>query len=105
MVALELLRAISNWNDHGFGRFRLHYVRTKEKEEADFLITENNKPFLLVETKFSEDTCAKSLLQFQNLLNIPAIQLVHKEGVYKFFKNNNKSVLIITAHQWLSSLP
>lgn len=105
MVALELLRAIYNWNEYGYGKFILHYIRNKEKEEVDFLIANNNNPILLVETKLAEDTPAGSLINFQNVLNIPAVQLVNKEGVFKYRKNNRNNLLIITAHRWLSSLP
>lgn len=105
MAALELLRAIYNWNEHGYGRFSLHYIRDKEKKEADFLIADNNKPVLLLETKLSDELAAKSLLNFQSALNIPAVQLVNKEGVFKYIRNGKNKVLIITAHRWLSSLP
>ena len=105
MAALELLRTVYNWNEYGYGRFTLHYIRNKEKEEVDFLIANNNNPILLLETKFSEDAPAKSLINFQNILNVPAIQLVNKEGVFKYIKNNKNKILIITAHRWLSSLP
>ncbi|MCK5595267.1 ATP-binding protein, partial [bacterium] len=105
MVALELFRAINNWNDYGFGRFTLHFIRNKEKEEVDFLIANKNDPVLLVETKFSDEAVSKSLLNFQNILDVPAVQLVNSENTYRYFKNGKNNVLIITAHQWLSSLP
>lgn len=105
MVALELLRGIHNWNEYGYGRFTLHYIRNKEKEEVDFLIADNNNPILLVETKLSKDTPAKSLINFQNILNVPAVQLANKEGVFKYIKNNKNKILVVTAHRWLFSLP
>jgi len=105
MVALEFLRAIYNWNEYGYGKFTLHYIRNKEKEEVDFLIADNNVPILLIETKLSDDEPAKSLMKFQKILNIPAVQLVNKEGVFKYIKNDNNKLLIVTAHRWLSSLP
>lgn len=105
MVALELWRAVSNWNDLGLGDFGLHYVRNKEKEEVDFLITKNHDPFLLVEAKLSDGTLAKSLLKFQSVLNVPAVQLVNKTGVHKIISNGKLQTLIITASQWLSTLP
>ncbi|MFH1772282.1 MAG: ATP-binding protein [Candidatus Omnitrophota bacterium] len=105
MVALELLRAINNWNDSGFGVFTLHYIRNKDKQEVDFLIADRNKPLLLIEVKLSEDKPSKNLLYFQNILNVPAVQVVHKEDVYKYIKNGENHLLIITAHRWLSSLP
>jgi len=105
MVALELFRAVNNWNEHGYGRFTLNYIRNKEKNEVDFLIADNNRPLLLLETKLSDDSVAKSLLNFQSVLNIPALQLVNKEGVLKYIKNGRNRIIIITAHNWLSSLP
>ena len=105
MVALELLRVIYNWNEYGYGRFSLHYIRNKEKDEVDFLIANSNKPILLIETKLSDETPARSLVNFQNNLNIPAVQLINKQGVFKYIKNNTNKILIITASRWLSSLP
>lgn len=105
MIALELFRAISNWNDYGFGRFTLHFIRNKEKGEVDFLIADNNNPVVLVEAKFSDEAVSKNLLRFQNDLGVPAVQLVNSENTYRYFKNGKNNILVITAHQWLSSLP
>ncbi|MEA1900517.1 MAG: DUF4143 domain-containing protein, partial [Thermodesulfobacteriota bacterium] len=105
MVALELLRAISNWNDLGLGNFFLHYLRNREKEEVDFLLSNNHNPFLLIEAKLSDDHAAKSLIKFQKILNIPAVQLVNKSGICKLVSNNNLKIMIISADHWLSLLP
>ena len=105
MVALELLRAISNWNDLGLGNFSLHYLRNREKEEVDFLLSNNHNPFLLIEAKLSADQTAKSLLKFQKILNVPAVQLVNKSGICKLVSNNNLKIMIISADHWLSLLP
>jgi len=105
MVALELLRAISNWNDLGFGNFSLHYLRNREKEEVDFLLSNNHNPFLLIEAKLSDDHAAKGLIKFQKILNIPAVQLVNKSGICKLVSNNNLKIMIISADHWLSLLP
>ncbi len=105
MVALELLRAVYSWNEYGYGKFDLHYVRNKEKEEVDFLITDSNKPVLLIEAKYSDDSLNKNLVSFQNKLNVPAVQLVFKDNVFKYHTNKKNKILIVTAHNWLSSLP
>ena len=105
MAALELWRAVSNWNDLGLGDFGLHYVRNKEKEEADFLITNNHDPLLLVEAKLSDSAPSKSLLKFQSALNVPAVQLVNKPGIHKIISNSKQNILIITANRWLLTLP
>ena len=105
LVALEFLRAVETWNDQGFGKFGLYYLRNKDKQEVDFLIVENNHPFLLIETKLSDEAPAANLLSFQNQLNIPAVQLIRKEGVKKVYQNGKNYILVITAHRWLSTLP
>jgi len=105
LVALELLRAVEMWKDHGWGNFDLNYLRDKDKQEVDFLITKNNKPLLMLETKSSDDKPSKSIISFQDILNIPAVQLVKKDNIKKVYKNKNNNILVVTAHRWLSSLP
>lgn len=105
LAALEFLRAVGTWNDQGLGKFSLHYLRNKDKEEVDFLLAEGNRPFLLIETKLSDEAPAQALKVFQSLLNIPAVQLIKKEGVQKVYKNGKNDILVVTAHPWLSSLP
>lgn len=105
LAALEFLRAVETWNDRGFGKFSLHYLRNKNKQEVDFLLAEGNRPFLLIETKLSDEAPAANLMAFQSHLNIPAVQLIKKEGVQKIYKNGKNDILVVTAHRWLSSLP
>jgi predicted AAA+ superfamily ATPase len=105
MAALELLRAVSNWNERGWGNFSLHYLKNKAQEEVDFLIASAGKPILLIETKLSDDNASRNLIYFQNILNIPAVQLVNKDGIFKYIKNGKNKTLIVTAHNWLASLP
>jgi uncharacterized protein len=105
MVALELLRAVSNWRDSGYGEFTLHYVRNRAKQEVDFLIALKNQPLLLIETKLSDTSISKALLKFQNLLNVPAVQLVNKSGVLRFVSNGHQKILLISADHWLALLP
>src|SRR3989338_4540191 len=94
-----------HWNDLGLSDFELHYVRNKEKEEVDFLITKNHVPFLLAEVKLSDAAPSKSLLKFQSVLNVPAVQLVNKPGLCRIISNHKQQTLIITASRWLSGLP
>jgi len=105
MIALELYKTVRFLRNGGYGNFDLHYLRTKDKEEVDFLISLNNKPLLLIEAKFNETDISKSLLKFQRYFNVPAIQLVNREDTYRVIRNKDNSVLIVTAHRWLSALP
>ena len=105
MVALELWRAVSQWNEWGWGHFGIFYLRNKEKKEVDFVLTNGLKPFLLVEAKTTEDRVSESLAYFQNILKIPAVQLVNRENVRKVLLKDTSGIGVFSAHQWLSSLP
>lgn len=105
MVAAELFRAVTLWNDAGYGDCSLHFIKNKEKMEVDFLIADNREPFLLIETKLTETQPSKPLLTFQRALNVPAVQLVNEGGGYRLISNEKNKILIAPAHLWLSQLP
>jgi predicted AAA+ superfamily ATPase len=105
MVALELYRAITAWNDLGSGQFTLHFIKNKEKQEVDFLIANEGEPFLLIEAKFSDPEPSKALKIFQQALKIPAVQLINEGNGFRIFSNGNQSILVVPAYQWLSRLP
>jgi len=105
MVALELHRAVSIWNDMGWGRFSLHFIKNKEQQEVDFLLAAENQPFLLIETKLSETQPSPALLKFQASLRVPAIQLTNKPGGYRQLENDGGQILLAPAWHWLSALP
>ena len=104
MVAVELKRAATLWSDFGFGEYELWYLRNKEKEEIDFLITENGNPIFMVEAKFSGPTISPNLIKFQNALQIPAIQLVNQTNVARKIKNGANFILVASAADWLVGL-
>jgi predicted AAA+ superfamily ATPase len=103
MVAIELNRLILYWNELGAGRFSLHYIRNKDKLEVDFLVAEKNQPLLLIEVKASQETPSKNLYHFQQIFDVPAVQLVNKEGIYKKIKNGSNYIYIVSAYRWLSA--
>jgi predicted AAA+ superfamily ATPase len=105
MVALELFRAVTSWNDMGFGNFGLHYVRTKDGREVDFLLSDARKPILLVEAKLGDDTPAPNLRRFQAALGVPAIQLVEQAEGFKRLRNAGHPLLVAPAAWWLPNLP
>lgn len=52
-VAKHLLKAVHAWTDIGLGEFDLYYLRTKDQKEVDFLVTQDQKAWMLVEVKSS----------------------------------------------------
>lgn len=52
-IAMHLLKATQYWTDSGLGQYGLHYIRTLDKKEVDFVVTKNDKAWFLVEVKLS----------------------------------------------------
>jgi predicted AAA+ superfamily ATPase len=104
-VAMELFRAVTQWNESGRGPFALHYVRNKDKEEVDFLLAYKNRPFLLIECKMSDDRPSSALCRFQARLDVPAVQLVNEGPVYRRYGSGRQRILVAPAARWLACLP
>ncbi|MHB9097383.1 MAG: ATP-binding protein, partial [Syntrophales bacterium] len=105
MVALELRRAVTSWNDLGWGEFGLHFIKNKEKQEVDFLLSRDHKPFLLVEAKLAEREPSAHLKKFQQALQIPALQLTEAGDGYRFISNGDQKIMVVPAWLWLPGLP
>ncbi|MEN6319959.1 MAG: ATP-binding protein [Syntrophaceae bacterium] len=105
MVALELWRAVTVWNDMGHGLFSLHFIKNKDKQEVDFLIANEHEPFLLVEAKLTDTQPSSALRKFQHALKVPAVQLTDEGEGYRLLTNEDQHILVAPAYQWLSQLP
>jgi uncharacterized protein len=105
MVALELWRAVTAWNDLGWGDFSLHFLKNKDRQEVDFLMARDHEPFLLIEAKFADQQPSKSLQNFQKALAIPVVQLSNGGEFFRIFSNGSQSILLAPAFLWLSRLP
>lgn len=76
-IACALLKAVEGWNDTGLGNYALHFLRTKEKREVDFIITADEKPWVLIEAKTAETSLSPHLAYFQKMTGAPhALQAV-----------------------------
>jgi predicted AAA+ superfamily ATPase len=66
MVGCHLLKAVTWWQDLGLGEYGLHFLRTKDKREIDFLVSREGRPWFMVEVKSSHTRpLNKSLEYFQ----------------------------------------
>ena len=106
-VATHLFKAISFWNDTGLGNYALYFIRTKEGKEVDFVITKEQKSWILIEAKLSsKNSISKSLYDFQEITGAEfAFQLVddigYSAGINCF---DHKGPVITSAAQFLSQL-
>ncbi|MBW1790348.1 MAG: ATP-binding protein, partial [Deltaproteobacteria bacterium] len=76
MMAVSLLKHVNALEDIYGKRASLHYIRTKEKKEVDFVLLVENKPVGLIEAKLTETKISPSLRYFHQKYAIPAVQVV-----------------------------
>lgn len=106
LVALHLHKAVQTWRAMGEGDLSLHYVRDKEKREADFLLAEKGKPACLIECKLADTAWSPALSHYQERLKVPvAVQLVHAGGVCRKTSRAGAAQWVISADRWLDLLP
>lgn len=87
-VALELKARVDLWNDSVKDSFGLSFVRTRDGDETDFLITKNNVPYLLFEAKSSSSAIDKHHYHHSNLFkDIPFVQITMQKDILKLEQN------------------
>ena len=91
-VACELAGRTKLWTDSTGQAHELFYVRNRQKQETDFLVTREKTPWLLIEAKQSDRPVeAHHLAAREALGNIPMVQVcaqpgicsIQREGVYR----------------------
>ena len=103
MVASHLLKFCHFWTDNGYDDFELFYLRNKEKEEIDFLICKNKKPWLPIEVKLNDVQPSSNWKRFIN--QIPCnygIQIIKKSNYWKCHEFGKKKILVASAADVLS---
>jgi uncharacterized protein len=105
LVASHLLKACDFWTDTGEGLFELHFLRDKEKNEIDFLITRDKSPWLPIEAKWRDGEPSPAWRKFLPNLNVPfGVQLVSAPGHWKWSTVEGKEVLTGSAEELLAYL-
>lgn len=105
LIASHLLKYCDYMTDVGFGQYELRYLRSKSKQEIDFLIVKDNKPWLPIEVKLNEEKLSENWKAF--IPHLPCkrgIQIVKKENVFRNITTEYGEILIISASIFLSYL-
>jgi uncharacterized protein len=97
-VACELKIRTTRWSDVSGIPFNLFYVKNKQNQETDFLITKNNAPWLLVETKLSDARIDQHHYSFAQQLGVPLVQVCKQSDIASLEKKN---VYRISAERFL----
>jgi len=104
VVATYLQRACLALTDMGYGNFTLHYIRTLEKKEIDFVVAADKRPILTVEVKSGDTLLSKTLLNqyrwFHDTQPL-GVQVVDKRGVLQKYSDHT---WVISIERFLSLL-
>ena len=99
-LAVQLKALLQLWSENSADRYVLFYIRTREKEETDFLIIQNKKPWMMVEAKRSQGRVDAHHFKLQAALGgIPMVQLCEEGGVARI---EGKNAYQMSAGRFLS---
>jgi uncharacterized protein len=101
LTAMSLLKEIHFKNDAYGKNLELSYVKNKKGNEIDFLITDDKKPKMLIEVKWSDDKPSNSFGIFKFFAGVPKIQVVKELAKEKTYPDGTE---IRRADKWLSML-
>jgi len=95
---LKLVHFLQDWEGY---RAQLHYLRSIEKKEVDFLVTIDKKPWFAVEVKINDVNASPYLYYYKDKLKIPfSYQVVKQPGVDRF----TNGVRVVSANRFLAGL-
>ena len=101
LVACALLKEIHRCQDVEGENCRLHYVRNKDGQEIDFLVTRANKPERLIEVKWADSSLSPHFKKFFPRAQLKRVQVV---GELKQSKSYPSAERIEPAIKFLSEL-
>ncbi len=101
LVATALLRELHLIEDTTGKKTALHYLRDKEKHEADFLAVIDGRPVLMAEVKSGDDSFERSLFHFRRYF--PSVRTVQTVLGLKRRKSS-EGVEMTAVHEFLDEL-
>ena len=97
MMATYLYRTCLAMTDMGYGNYRLHYLRTLDKKEIDFIVARDNRPILAIEVKSADIKLSKPLKDrrkwFPDLLPL-GFQVVNQRNILQKYPDKTWVVSI-----------
>lgn len=95
MIALMLAKWCSSARERALGHYELFYLRDQDRREIDFLITLNNWPQLLIESKNSDLNFSSAARYYHTKLKVPIVQVVRQKSV----AIKRKEGIVISLHR------
>jgi predicted AAA+ superfamily ATPase len=82
-VAASLSRAAVLYSDRYGEKMSLHFIRTHDGAEVDFLLCKNKDPWLLVEAKLGKANLTRGVHRFSQELGIPCVVVSRQKRLCK----------------------
>jgi predicted AAA+ superfamily ATPase len=101
-VASQLLKICILYQDRFGYKYDLHYIRTYDGMEVDFLISCDSQPWLLVEVKNDKPDISPALYKFKEELNVTALVLTNQP---KFNERRKDGISIMSLERFFSLTP
>jgi predicted AAA+ superfamily ATPase len=76
LTAVCLLKHVYAKIDYHAENYALHYLKTKEEQEVDFVLVKDDNIEQIIEVKNSDKEVSKSLYHFSKKYHLPAVQIV-----------------------------
>ncbi len=100
VVAVSLLKHAYAKTDYHAEEYALHYLRTKDGVEVDFALVRETQIEKIIEVKLSDGEPSRSLVNFHEKYNYPALQLV------KVLRHEHQrdGITVLSAEKFLTEL-
>lgn len=105
LIANHLLKYAHYLSDSGEAKVSLHYLKNRQKQEIDFLLVKDNKPWLPIEVKLADSRPSANWdVYLQQLPCKVGVQVVQTPDVYQHCYLKHGEVIVISAATFLSCL-
>ncbi len=106
LIACHLFKFADYLSDIGEAKVELHYLKNKEKQEIDFLLVKDKKPWLPIEVKLSQETLSEHWpAYFKKLPCKQGIQVIKPPGISRKIAVGEGEVWLVSAEFFLALLP
>ena len=100
LVACALLKETEYSNDVLGNDYSMNFIKNKEGQEVDFLITKNKQPYQFIEVKWADESLSPNLKKFLPDSDLQRIQIVGSIKQNKSFPTGER---IVCAKSFLTS--
>jgi len=100
------LKSVQAWTDGAVGEFELFYIRDKLKQEVDFCVIRDGKPWLLLEVKSSSRALSPALVYYTDLMKPRfSIQLLEAGAPRRDqYTASGSKIMMLGADEFVSAL-